>query len=429
MGENGKYKFGLRYKLVLFTTILAVITYTVSGFFIYFLVDYVEGFMGAGLFTILTLVLGIVWSGILAFFAAKYITKPLHQLEEVAQKAANGDLSEDVPVSNSRDEISAVGDAFNLMLYNLRDMVKTINETFEKTNEKVEEISEVSMQASEQAENISYTIEEIARGAESSAASIQDTAESVEEVIKIADEVHLKATSSQQLSEEMVKDLDESKEVIHSLVSGIQKLANENQTSLKTVERLEKNAKEVENIISLVGDIAGQTNLLALNASIEAARAGEHGRGFAVVAEEVRSLADESAKAVQGISELIKNIQEEVKNVVTQITGQVKAANVEAEKGTATNTVIAEMTNSVLEVAASVKQIASLVDRQMDSIQTTARQSQEVAAIAEETSAGAEEVTATTQEQASMIADVEKISQELAGQASNLKRMISRFKV
>ena len=71
---------------------------------------------------------------------------------------------------------------------------------------------------------------------------------------------------------------------------------------LKIFKNLEKNAEQVERIIGLVGDIAAQTNLLALNASIEAARAGEHGKGFAVVAEEVRELADESAKAVQGIT-------------------------------------------------------------------------------------------------------------------------------
>ena len=425
--SKARFTFGLRWKLVLFTTILASITYSVSGVFIYFLAEYVP--VSENVFTVMTLLMGIFWSGVLAFFAARYITKPLQQIKEVAQKAANGDLSEDVPVSNSRDEIAEVGAAFNLMLHNLREMVQNIEKNFQETNGKVVHITSVSTQASEQAEAIAVTIEEIAKGAESSAASVQDTAESVENVIRIADEVHTKATSSEQLSQEMVKDLNESKEVIHSLVSGIQKLADDNKASLSAVERLEKNAKEVENIISLVGDIAGQTNLLALNASIEAARAGEHGRGFAVVAEEVRSLADESAKAVQGISSLIQNIQAEVKNVVTQISAQVKTANTEAERGTATNEVIAEMTESVLQVAESVKQIASLVDQQMETIAITSRQSQEVAAIAEETSAGAEEVTAATQEQAVLIANVEEISQELMKQANSLKKNISKFRV
>ena len=103
----------------------------------------------------------------------------------------------------------------------------------------------------------------------------------------------------------MIRGLAQTTEVIQSLVNGIQKVASGSEAALGNVNQLEVNAGKVENIIQLVGDIAAQTNLLALNASIEAARAGEHGKGFAVVAEEVRKLADESGKAVQGISELI----------------------------------------------------------------------------------------------------------------------------
>ncbi len=80
-----------------------------------------------------------------------------------------------------------------------------------------------------------------------------------------------------------------------------------------------------------------QTNLFALNASIEAARAGEKGRGFAVVADEVRNLADKSAKAVQGITNLAHNMQSEVKNVAGQIGNQVTVALNQSEQGTATN--------------------------------------------------------------------------------------------
>ncbi|MEH7379407.1 methyl-accepting chemotaxis protein [Bacillus sp. JJ1533] len=425
--EKRRYKSGLRLKLVLFTTILAVVTYTTSALFIYFVYPFVEEMLTQQIFVIGTLALGIIWSGILAFFAASFITKPLHKLEQVAIRAANGDIREDVPVSKSDDEIRSLSLAFNKMLHNLREMVHNIEENFGTTNEKVIEITKASSLASEQAENINRTISEISKGADSSAVSIQETVESVEDVIQIAEEVQQNAKTSRDLSVEMVDTLHDSKEVVHSLISGINKLVENNQTSLEAVNRLETNAKEVEHIISLVGDIAGQTNLLALNASIEAARAGEHGKGFAVVAEEVRKLADESSKAVQGISELIKNIQQEVRNVVVQISEQVAVANEEAKKGSITNEAIAEMTTSVHEVADAVKQIAALVEKQMDRIQATSLQSQEVAAIAEQTSAGAQEVSAATQHQTSVICEVDSLAQELAGQASQLKQTIQRF--
>src|SRR5699024_4168710 len=132
----------------------------------------------------------------------------------------------------------------------------------------------------------------------------------------------------------------------------------------------------VDTIITLVGDISEQTHLLALNASIEAARAGEHGKGFAVVAEEIRKLADESAQAVQRISNLIAAIQDNVGNVVKKINDNVENTNQEAENGNKTNTAIAEMADSVEDVAGEIDAISELVDEQLVSIRSTAAQSQ-----------------------------------------------------
>lgn len=431
MGEKKGYKFGLRKKLVLFITSLAIITYTTSAVFLYFLFPSIEEMLpfGEAVFTFLTLAMGVFWSGVLAFFAAGFIIKPLQKLEKTALMAANGDIGQDAELSKSDDEIRSLGIAFNHMLFNLRDMVQKIDENFKETNEKVIAMSSESSAAAEQADSIARTISEISQGADSSAVSIQSTAESMEDVLRIAQEVQDTAKASQNVSGEMVQDLMESKKVIHSLISGIEKLAQDNEESLQTVKRLEQNAVKVEQIIQLVGDIAAQTNLLALNASIEAARAGDHGKGFAVVAEEVRKLADESAKAVQGISELIQNIQEEVRNVVTQISYQVETANNEVKKGTKTNEVIEEMAKVVNEMAASVSAISGLVDSQMEGIQHTSTQSQEVAAIAEETSAGAQEVSAATQHQTAVIGNVEKLAIELKEQAEKLNSTITKFKL
>lgn len=429
MEEKSSYNFGLRKKLVLLTTVLAIITYSTSAFFIYFIYPYVQKFIDINpvVYNVTVLGLGIFWSGLLAYMAAGLIIKPLQRLERSAMKAANGEISEDVELSNSDDEIRSLGLAFNNMLGNLREMVSQIDLNFKQTNEKVIQITGQSAAASQQASLIYATIKEISVGADSSALSTQTTAESVDEVIRIAEEVQVKAKTSETISIEMVKDLQESKQAIHSLISGIERLANDNRASLDTVKRLEENAAKVEQIIQLVGDIAAQTNLLALNASIEAARAGDHGKGFAVVAEEVRKLADQSASAVQGISGLIQNIQSEVKNVVSQISRQVDTANGEAKKGEKTNLVLDDMTKTIHEMADVIHTITSLVEQQMDTVQHTSTQSQEMAAIAEETSAGALSVASAAEQQAEVIENVEQLAVQLQGQAEKLKRTITKF--
>jgi methyl-accepting chemotaxis protein len=429
VGEKKSYKFGLKKKMVLLTTVLAIITYSTSAFFIYYLESYVQNFLNISplVYNVAVLGMGIFWSGLLAYMAAGLIIKPLQKLEQSAMKAAEGEIGEDAELSKSDDEIRSLGLAFNNMLANLREMVSQIDTNFKETNDKVISISGQSSAAAEQASIISTTIKEIAAGADSSALSTQSTAESVDEVIRIAEEVQEKARTSESISVEMVKDLQESKNAIHSLISGIERLANDNRESLGTVKRLEENAAKVEQIIQLVGDIAAQTNLLALNASIEAARAGEHGKGFAVVAEEVRKLADQSADAVQGISQLIQNIQAEVQNVVGQISRQVETANSEVKKGEKTNQVIDEMTSTINEMAEVIHTITGLVENQMETIRETSDQSQEMAAIAEETSAGALSVASAAEQQAEVIENVETLAIELKNQAEKLKGTITKF--
>lgn len=412
----------------MFTTILAVITYSTSGFFMYFLYGYVSRFINEQIFTILILILGVFWSGILAYFAAtRFITKPLKLLESAVTKAAKGDIGEDAPVPKNDDEIRSLSLAFNEMQHNIRDIVRSIDTNFESTKEKVLQMTADTNKAVEQSRNMTRTISDISKGTDHSAKAMQATANSVEDVLLIANEVQEKARKSEKLSNEMVSTLNNSKEIVHSLVSDVREMEKSSEESLHTVKQLEKHTKEVEKIISFVGEIAGQTNLLALNASIEAARAGEHGRGFAIVAEEVRKLADQSADAVLGITNLIQNIQFEVKNVVEQITYQVNLANDEANKGSETNKAIHTMTKSIDEVVHAVTYIVSLIEQQFSHIEQTVGQSQEVTAIAKETSVGALEVASAAEEQTNVIQDVNNLADELVSQAEDLKETIKRF--
>lgn len=426
-----KYRFGLRLKLVLFTTILAIITYSTSAFFLYFLYDYVVDFWQVSMevYTIVILLLGIIWSGLLAFFAARLITKPLNRLAAVASEVANGQLNQEVVIPSSDDEIRALSTSFDTMLKNLQEMVQNIDVHFKNTNESVVQLRAASSMVAQHSDLISASVEDISKGAESSSEAIQQTVESVEEATALAQKVQEKAGLSKEKSTTMLSTLNDSKQVVHQLVEGIQKLAKDQELSLKDVDHLKENALQVESIITMVGEIAEQTNLLALNASIEAARAGEHGKGFAVVAEEIRKLADQSAQAVGRISSLIEAIQDDVNQVVNKINENVQLAIRESNNGVTTNASIEQMSGSVEEVAGEIDVILSIVNQQLASIQATASQSQEVAAIAEETSAGAEEVNASIHEQAASIGKVDHLVHDLEEQASELNKQIQKFRM
>lgn len=425
------YRFSLRKKLVLFTTILAIITYSTSAFFIYYLYDELQGFLNLSMeaFMVITLGLGIIWSGILAYLFARFITKPLESLEQVASQAAQGDLNQSITIHQSDDEIRALGLSFDKMLKNLKSMIEDVNGNFVQTNQSVIELKTVSSLVNEHSNAISASVHEISSGAENSALAIQNNVEAMDTATGLAEEVEEKAQQSSGKAQVMLNTLEESRTVVNELVKGIQQLAEAQNESLEDVNQLNQNATEVESIITMVGDIAEQTNLLALNASIEAARAGEHGKGFAVVADEVRKLADESATAVQQISSLIKAIQEDVKQVAKKMRSHVEDARAEVDNGERTTTAIEEMSSSIEEVANDIGVISTLVNKQLSSIQATASQSQEVAAIAEETSAGAEEMNASIQEQASTIENVDNLAHELEKQAQNLNKHIQEFSI
>lgn len=425
--SGGKKRFGLKWKLVLFVTILAIVTYSTSAVFINFIQPQFFPSVSPTWFGIITYGMGIFWSGVLAALFSTILTWPLQNLEKEAMRIADGKIGNDIELPNSSDEIRSVAEAFQQVVVNLREIVGQIETNFEKTSHSVEVLHNETGSASKQADQIAATIVEITAGAEASAVAIQETAEAMEDVRATAADVSNRADESSAQSSAMLGELTQTTDAYRALVVGIREMSTQSEASLTTIQELDHNAQKIGEIVQLVGGISKQTNLLALNASIEAARAGEHGKGFAVVAEEVRILADESAKAVEMIGGLVGTIQSDVAKVVKEIESQVKTAVQEADRADETNKSIVVMASTVTDMASSITGITELVEHQLKTIEQTAQQSQEVAAIAEETSAGAEEVQAATEEQAQSIEQTNRLASELKVQSEALYGVIRQF--
>ena len=173
-----------------------------------------------------------------------------------------------------------------------------------------------------------------------------------------------------------------------------------------TVSGLVEAAQRIGDVVKLINNIASQTNLLALNATIEAARAGEAGKGFAVVANEVKHLANQTAKATEDIS--------------TQIAGMQNAAGNAAEAIHAVGSTITQINGIVTTVAATVEQ-------QTAATQEITRNVQEVAVGARRITGSIRQVTQSSAETGGIAQEVQLATGQLHRQADDLNKGVANF--
>lgn len=329
---------------------------------------------------------------LLAFFIALIITKnitvPMAALVETAEAVSRGDLTGKVDLGGKRkDEIGTLASALASMVDNLKTMMMDIQKSSLILSSHSQELASSS-------EEVSTNIEEVASTTNEMAAISAQGAENAEAAAEESRQVRM-------VGEHGNRAVRETVEIINSI-------ADSSQNTSIAIQKLGQQSSQIGEIISIITTIADQTNLLALNAAIEAARAGDHGRGFAVVAEEVRKLAEQSAKAANEITGLIREIQ----------TGVSKAVNV--------------MTQGVHEVKEGVR-IANKAGLALEQIVKAVEKNRsmtiEVASGSMQTNDATQQLTAAYEQITSTVQQVSGSAQELAYISAELKNTVSRFKV
>ncbi|OAN46693.1 chemotaxis protein [Paramagnetospirillum marisnigri] len=351
---------------------------------------------------------------VLVTLLARNIVSPITHLVDVAQRLAQHDFSVDVERTSRGDEIGTLNRAIGV----LRDEAAQLDavraeqqEAYKRSSiqrrearlklandveASIKRVSDVLVAAVSDMEDAARIVSGAVRSAGDQAAGVVATAE------QASANVGTVATAAEELS----ASIHEIAQQVHRSSSMSGQAVAEAERTDALVMGLAEAAGRIGEVVTLINDIASQTNLLALNATIEAARAGDAGKGFAVVANEVKTLANQTARATEEISSQVGTVQARTNEAVAAIRG------------------ISGIIGTLNEIAGA---IAAAVEEQGAATAEIARNVQEAAAGTQEVTTVLGELSAATAEAGGSAERVQDIAGRLSTEAESLESEIHTF--
>lgn len=341
------------------------------------------------------------------------VINPLHSIRDAMLKVAGGDLTVDVPFTERRDEIGALAGALGTFKQNAVEKERIEGEQRERNSrgasrqQAIEShIAAFEHQVGEALDALAGASDQMSQTSENMSAISGQTTSQVQMAARASGDASANVQSVAAASEELSASINDiSRQVTHAANIASRAVDQARQTD-DTVQGLSESASRIGDVVKLINEIAGQTNLLALNATIEAARAGEAGRGFAVVASEVKSLASQTAKATEEISQQITAVQNVAQDAMEAIKGI---------GGT-----IAEVSEVATAIAAAVEEQGAATKEITRNTQQAARGTQEVTDNIAGVSEGADATGASAE-------NVKLAAEELGVQAQQLRGQVNDF--
>jgi twitching motility protein PilJ len=297
----------------------------------------------------------------------------------------------------------------------LGKLVQAVNKMLDDFGSMLTEVKQIGLSVSSSATEILAAAEQIAVGSQRQADEITNTSSAVEEMAASMTQVSRNAEASADAARRALEMAEHGDKSVRDTSEAMTRIDSAVQQTSEKMRLLGVRSSEISEIIDLIDEIAAQTNLLALNAAIEAAHAGEAGLGFSVVADEIRKLAERSARATRDVGNLIKSIQSETSEALTAMEIGMKEVRGGSYLATQASNALQDISTAVRQSSELIEEISAASEEQARVTSNVATAMQTISSITLETSAGAHETAQTIEGMVSL--------------ADRLNKSISQFKV
>jgi len=349
---------------------------------------------------VLLFLIMIAASAAAIFYFSSAVRRPVKEAVQAVKDVSGGNLTR-------RMEVNSV-DEFGDMKKNFNALMDTFQDTLAKVSDSGRKISFAS-------NTLETTASLMTRGIDAVVTEVTSVASASEEMASTSNEIARNCAVAANSSDIVSQSARTGESIIQGIVTAMTKIGEKVRESETIIKGLGERSDQIGEIAGIINDIADQTNLLALNAAIEAARAGEQGRGFAVVADEVRKLAERTARATEDIGKTIQAMQSETKAAVGSMADGVREVEAGAEETEKSGDALKEILRQVNTLTSQIDQIAVASEQQTSTTNEITGNIQKISEVMNGASGN--------------IRENSEASSRIAGLAVDLNTLIQKFKL